>query len=85
MTATEALERRIDELCRENERLRQQVASIIGRSIRTADKLDCLDAENARLRELVLDMVEWAYIDSSCDLQEQFADRMRELGVEVDA
>ena len=53
MTATEALERRIDELCRENERLRQQVASIIGRSFRTADKMDCLDTENAKLRELV--------------------------------
>lgn len=36
----------------------------------------------ASLEELVLDMVEWAYIDSSCDLQEQFADRMRELGVD---
>ena len=35
----------------------------------------------ASLEELVLDMVEWAYIDSSCALQEQFADRMRELGV----
>ncbi len=37
--------------------------------------------ENRRLRKLVGDMVEWAYIDSSCDLQEQFADEMRELGV----
>lgn len=37
----------------------------------------------ASLEELVLDMVEWAYIDSSCDLQEQFADRMRKLGIEV--
>lgn len=52
MTETEALERRIDELCRENERLRQQVASIIGRSFRTADKMNCLDTENAKLREL---------------------------------
>ena len=53
MTATEALERRIDELCEENERLRQQVASIIGRSFRTADKMDCLETENAKLREYV--------------------------------
>ena len=50
MTANEALERRIDELCSENERLRQQVASIIGRSFRTADKMDCLATENAKLR-----------------------------------
>lgn len=48
-----ALERRIDELCSENEKLRQQVASIIGRSFRTADKMDCLETENAKLRELV--------------------------------
>lgn len=41
-----------------------------------------LQAENAKLRELVRDMVEWAYIDSACDLQEQFADRMHELGVD---
>lgn len=61
MTATEALERRIDELCEENERLRQQVASIIGRSFRTADKMDCLDTENAKLRELAVLNWEWAH------------------------
>ena len=42
-------------------------------------------AENAKLRELVRDMCVWAYIDSDCDLEDRFADRMRELGVEVDA
>lgn len=42
-----------------------------------------LEAENAKLRELVRDMVDWAYIWDDCDLEEQFADRMRELGVEV--
>ena len=41
-------------------------------------------AENAELRELVRDMCEWAYVDSSCDLEDRFADRMRELGIEVD-
>ena len=40
--------------------------------------------ENAKLRELVRDMCEWAYVDSSCDLEDRFADRMRELGIEVD-
>ena len=39
-------------------------------------------AENAKLRELVRDMVVWAYIDSQCDLDDEFAERMRELGVE---
>ena len=42
-----------------------------------------LKAENAKLRELVRDMVDWAYIWDDCDLEEQFADRMSELGVEV--
>ena len=40
--------------------------------------------ENAKLRELVRDMCEWAYVDSSCDLEDRFADRTRELGIEVD-
>ena len=111
MTATEALERRIDELCAENEQLRQQVASIIGRSFRTADKMDCLDtenakllkeleaehalaetlgqhhheyiqAENAKLRELVRDM--WLQLLNAYDRKEveEFADRIRELEVD---
>ena len=42
------------------------------------------EAENAKLRGLVGDMCEWAYVDSQCDLQGEFADRMRELGIEVD-
>ena len=47
-------------------------------------EVDRLQAENAKLRELVRDMCEWAYVDSSCDLEDRFADRMRELGIEVD-
>ena len=42
-----------------------------------------IEAENAKLRELVRDMVDWAYIWDDCDLEEQFADRMRELGVDA--
>lgn len=67
MTANEALERRIDELCEENERLRQQVASIIGRSFRTADKMDCLATENAKLRELVAQRTAKRVIVSNSD------------------
>ena len=84
MTATEALERRIDELCEENERLRQQVASIIGRSFRTADKMDCLETENAKLRELVRDIYTSAYYEYPSYFEVKFADRIRELGIEVD-
>ena len=46
------------------------------------NRLD-LKEENAKLRELVRDMCEWAYVDSSCDLEDRFADRMREMGIEV--
>ena len=46
-------------------------------------EVDRLQAENAKLRELVRDMCEWAYVDSSCDLEDRFADRMREMGIEV--
>lgn len=45
--------------------------------------LALLEAENDKLRELVRDMCVWAYIDSDCDLEDRFADRMAELGIEV--
>lgn len=83
MTATEALERRIDELCCENEQLRQQVASIIDRSFRTADKMDCLDTENAKLRELVLDIADHVKHGDGFGIDRGWMlDRMRELGVD---
>lgn len=96
ITTTEALERRIDELCRENEQLRGQVASLIGRSFRTADKIDWLNTENSKLRELVL-AFDWCTenfdIPNKCDqcplsqskaLEPECEVRMRELGMEVD-
>lgn len=92
MTAIETLECRIDELCRENERLRGQVASLIGRSFRTADKMNCLNIENAKLRKLIADihaLDDLSYIPS-WSLDEygvRMADierRMRELGLEVE-
>lgn len=46
MTATEALERRIDELCRENEKLRQDNAKLRGAR-------DVWQENDAKLRELV--------------------------------
>ena len=49
-----------------------------------AENAKMIMGENAKLRELVGDMCEWAYVDSQCDLQGEFADRMRELGIEVE-
>lgn len=89
MTATEALERRIDELCAENKKLRQDNDRLIGRSFRTADKMNCLNIENAKLRGLVKHLRECTrhntcaaceYADDACD----FDYDMRELGIEVD-
>ena len=65
MTATEALERRIDELCSENEKLRQENQSIgmaayeLGRA--------SLAAENAKLRELVAQRTARRVIVSNAD------------------
>ena len=51
--------------------------------VRFANEIGRLEEENGKLRELVLDMVDWAYIWDGCDLEDQFSDRMRELGVEI--
>ena len=58
MTDTEkaALERRIDELCQENERLREQGARLFDKTLE-------LGTENAKLRELVARMAEALGID----------------------
>lgn len=49
-------------------------------------RIDELDAENAKLRELVRDMYAVMVEDAAnCDVTypEQFDDRMRELGIEA--
>ena len=43
-----------------------------------------LEAENAKLRELVRDMYEMAYPEYPSAFDAAFSDRMRELGIEVD-
>ena len=45
---------------------------------------DRLQAENAKLRELVVDLYEMAYLEYPSAFKSAFADRMRELGIEVD-
>lgn len=40
-------------------------------------------ALNTKLRKLVRDMREWAYVSEYCDIDEQFADKLRELGIET--
>ena len=84
-----------ERLAEENAKLREQLESVVGRSFRTADKMERLEAENVKLRELVRDMADaiadWyelmdgAFACESVYEDEKFAplfDRMRELGVD---
>lgn len=89
----DSLIREIEKLQDENDRLSEQVSSLVGRSFRTADKMSCIEADNANLRELVLDMFrDFANADyelkSRCGRTfmavTRYEPRMRELGVEVD-
>ena len=83
MTATEALERRIDELCAEVELLRQKRDEWRRVAESKQDIIDHMrDArgENAKLRELLDYMTPIAWYAAS----ERERDRMRELGIEVD-
>lgn len=48
----DSLIREIEKLQDENDKLCEQVSSLVGRSFRTADKMSCIEADNAKLREL---------------------------------
>lgn len=74
----------------ENDKLRERIHELemegsdhFYRTAYAEDANRTLEAENAKLRELARDMCVWAYIDSDCDLEDRFADRMAELGIEV--
>lgn len=47
----DSLIREIEKLQDENDKLSEQVSSLVGRSFRTADKMSCIEADNAKLRE----------------------------------
>jgi hypothetical protein len=94
----DSLIREIEKLQDENDKLSEQVSSLVGRSFRTADKMSCIEAENAKLRELLSVMAYCNQFRRDCDgcsmngaagiitgragCDELLA-RMRELGVEV--
>lgn len=82
----ETLIRRIDELCAENERLRERLKESDDGRMRQADnlidkyhKIARLQTENAKLREQVDYITPLALYGAS----ERERDRMRELGIEV--
>ena len=72
--------RRIDELCAENERLRQENQSI-GMAAYELGRKSMAD-ENAKLRELIKDLQVAPCCGENCWMK--LSDRMRELGIEVD-
>ena len=79
----DSLIREIEKLQDENDKLREQVSSLVGRSFRTADKMSCIEADNAKLRELVKSM----YYDLTTmtfppDWVTDYEADMRELGVD---
>lgn len=95
-------ERRIDELCRENEKLRQynntlrdQIDTAKHNSVRNTREYARLCHVNDKLRELVADLMPVVCSgchERLCEMPKEehpfveclFADRARELGVEVD-
>ena len=96
-TEREALCARIDELCAEVERLREEV-NVAGMVAYVQD-MKGLKAENTKLRELARDVhtLHWNGLDCTecpwfdecdttggCPWLSIFADHMRSLGIEVD-
>jgi predicted nuclease with TOPRIM domain len=63
----DSLIREIEKLQDENDKLREQVSSLVGRSFRTADKMSCIEAENAKLRELLRIVVNKYCESGTCD------------------
>ena len=76
-------EREVDRLQAENAKLREELDAAKHDLSVFSEEIVAAKAENAKLRELVRDMCVWAYIDSDCDLEDRFADRMAELGVDA--
>lgn len=81
----DSLIREIEKLQDENDKLSEQVSSLVGRSFRTADKMSCIEADNAKLRELVKSMYyDLTHMTFPPDWVTDYAADMRELGIEVD-
>jgi len=86
MTDTEkaTLERRIDELCQENERLRKAKDTMHGDAFEIGAMLVKARDENAKLRELVDELYPLAdYGAMDASELDRAHDLMRELGVDA--
>ena len=96
-TEKAALERRIDELCAEVEAEKQRNAKLFEAAEKWMAKAAHFEAENAKLRELLLDVwndatefdgfLDYVYDDGeiyNVDELPHYQERMRELGIEVE-
>lgn len=80
----DSLIREIEKLQDENDKLREQVSSIVGRSFRTADKMSCIEADNAKLSALCIGMfVEFVAVYGNTDDIHEYAERLHEVRLEV--
>ena len=73
--------RRIAEIDEENTKLRKQVRKLVPE---LCEQNAALCQENAKLRELCSALYEFAYDEYPDSAELNFADRLRELGVEAD-
>lgn len=95
-TEREALCKRIDELCQENERLRELADGAANEADRLTHDATALQIENAKLRMLLLDVWNdacefdgfWDYVNDNGEIYDKdvlphYQERMQELGIEV--
>lgn len=66
----------------QKERMHELLYSNDGR-VELCERICKLEAENAKLCELVLELYEMAQPEAPSMFEAEFADRLRELGVEV--
>ena len=77
----------LQEALEENAKLREQLEYALQTSRARLETIDRLKAENAKLRELVLDLydaIDSVFWDGEVETRERFEPRMSELGIEVD-
>lgn len=84
-TEKAALEKRIDELCQENERLRELADGAMNEADRLTHDAAALQIENAKLRMLCADMWEAIKTHKRINFAQllRFGERVSELEIEV--
>ena len=74
----------VEKLQDENERLRSCLSDSAENSKQIMHEAHVQEEENAKLRELLSELYESAWLEYPSAFEHTFAERLRELGVEVD-